>query len=260
MVKIDKVFLINLNINKDRLERAKSELSYLGPPYSNFERFEAIYGKAKSDEEIFALTSISAYKTIKEGRSLHYELPSKGAVGCALSHYTLWKRMVDENINNALIFEDDIICNTNTKEINEYIDNIPNDYGIAFLDHINNGGKPYTPINNYWLINNDTNIFVTSAYVININGAKRLLSRAYPIDMQVDSYINYFSKYYPDFIRYYSGKRLLYQSNITTNIQDRCVTCFRNDNIDSMINDKILLSLFGIGILGFIFAVYLSCR
>lgn len=31
-----------------------------------------------------------------------------GEVGCFLSHYNIWKKIVDENLKDALVLEDDI--------------------------------------------------------------------------------------------------------------------------------------------------------
>lgn len=38
----------------------------------------------------------------------HKRPMTMGEVGCFLSHYNIWKKMIEQNITDALILEDDI--------------------------------------------------------------------------------------------------------------------------------------------------------
>jgi glycosyl transferase family 25 len=44
---------------------------------------------------------------------------SNGEIGCVLSHLKIWKQMVDENIEYALIFEDDCAATTNIQYLEQ---------------------------------------------------------------------------------------------------------------------------------------------
>ncbi len=90
------VFLINLDRDKERLEHMDSMLRSLGIPY---ERFSAIYGK-----EIDAYSFVDDAKMRRvEGRQL-----SPGDIGTALSHRSVYERIVEANLPYALILEDDV--------------------------------------------------------------------------------------------------------------------------------------------------------
>ena len=65
-----------------------------------YEFFPAVYGKEiKNIDTVY--DKRRALKTIK--RELN-----PGEIGCALSHRAIYKKMIDENIRQALILEDDI--------------------------------------------------------------------------------------------------------------------------------------------------------
>jgi GR25 family glycosyltransferase involved in LPS biosynthesis len=60
----------------------------------SFEWFDAVDGHSLPIEEF-----------VKEG----IEMKCRGSCGCALSHKRLWKKIVDEDIDRAIVFEDDVI-------------------------------------------------------------------------------------------------------------------------------------------------------
>ena len=59
----------------------------------------------------------------------------KGVIGCALSHFYLWKKIVDENIESCIISEDDINLKDNFIKNLNYILNIKKNNEIIFLYH-----------------------------------------------------------------------------------------------------------------------------
>ena len=91
-------FVINLDRRPDRLHFVKAQLDDLRIP---FERFPAIDGQTMSPEQ---------KNVFDESRFLLEckKMPVIGEIGCALSHRAVWQRMVDENLDYALILEDDI--------------------------------------------------------------------------------------------------------------------------------------------------------
>jgi GR25 family glycosyltransferase involved in LPS biosynthesis len=57
-----------------------------------------------------------------------------GEKGCFISHLRIWNHIVNNNIEYALIFEDDaILCDGFLEKYNHFINNIPNDCDIAFI-------------------------------------------------------------------------------------------------------------------------------
>ncbi len=95
-----KVFLINLDKNPDRLAAADAQLKRLGVEY---ERFPAVYGKALPEEE--KRRAVNRFRWwCAVGRTIR-----DGEIGCALSHYAIYRRMVEERIPMACVLEDDVL-------------------------------------------------------------------------------------------------------------------------------------------------------
>jgi len=94
-----KTFVINLDKNPDRLASMKRQLDAFG---IEFERFPAIYGKNLTKAEL--RRCYNRFRSILvNGKPMQL-----GEIGCALSHALVYKRMIEENIPVALIFEDDV--------------------------------------------------------------------------------------------------------------------------------------------------------
>ena len=101
------IYLINLDKDKDRLAIIDSQLRTLGISY---ERFSAIYAKDIPIEKIAKYVNRFRWWCCI-GRKI---LP--GEIGCALSHYSIYKTIIEKKIDYACIIEDDIIINENFKE------------------------------------------------------------------------------------------------------------------------------------------------
>jgi GR25 family glycosyltransferase involved in LPS biosynthesis len=99
---IDKIFFINLDRSKDRLEKCFIQ----GKKYNlQLERFPAIEG---------------AKITRKQKKDVHpicqYFLCTNGMIGCGLSHFYILKKIVEEKIQTSIIMEDDFIWREDTTE------------------------------------------------------------------------------------------------------------------------------------------------
>ncbi len=94
-----KIFVINLKSSVLRRKTMEGQLNKLGLP---FEIFEAVQGSEVTDQEIATYFNMDFYNK-------RPDIYSPGMVGCTLSHYFLYKKIVEENIGVALILEDDMI-------------------------------------------------------------------------------------------------------------------------------------------------------
>jgi GR25 family glycosyltransferase involved in LPS biosynthesis len=119
-----------------------------------------------------------------------------------MSHLLIWKKIIDENIDQSIIFEDDCIFNEDFNEkLAEIITNeIPNNFLILFL-----GGKI---IKNYMSntdikfshnvsIKNDKHPYGTFSYIISKQGAELLYNYAmneFRGNLGVDYFIDEFLK------------------------------------------------------------------
>ena len=177
-------YLINLEERKDRFDITNNLLNNYN--FTNVIRFPAIIGKNISKDELIKLVEPTAMKSILDNyRTKHYEL-SYGAVGCYLSHINIWKKLELNNLDYILIFEDDTLPNFNFTDLQKIIKTyVPNDWDIFLL-----GGK-YNRckyINNY--VRKIYSFYETHAYVINKKGALKLISKAFPIKKQIDSWLS----------------------------------------------------------------------
>jgi GR25 family glycosyltransferase involved in LPS biosynthesis len=130
---VDKVYVINLEKDSEKLNSVTNELNY---QHIVFERFDAINGKSIKHDSRFTefCNNYCGY----------------GIKGCALSHRTIWEESLKNNYEYIAVFEDDIIFNKdfNTNlQLNYYT--IPNDFDIIYLGSAFNCGDTslYNTIN-----------------------------------------------------------------------------------------------------------------
>jgi GR25 family glycosyltransferase involved in LPS biosynthesis len=192
-----KSYIINLEKYKNKYNLCLNKLNKINI-YP--ERFNAIYIDDENSDYIKSITYPSVQYTIKNGRYAHNNIGSKGAIGCYLSHITLWKMLLESNEDIFLIFEDDIDINKNiinfNNNLNKDLNNInKEDWDIIFLGYydFNNIFNSSYDKNNKCYKKINYNIYGTHSYIINKNGAQKLLKNAFPIIDQIDSYISYMS-------------------------------------------------------------------
>mgnify|MGYP000676827977 CR=1 FL=1 len=105
-----KTYIINLDKDTDRLSYMSSQLTSLG---LSFERFPAILGSTYD----FSNEYNESLCIEKNGKPMN-----TGELGCALSHRNVYRKMLEEGVEYALIFEDDIcIKNKDFKHIRQEI-------------------------------------------------------------------------------------------------------------------------------------------
>lgn len=84
---VDKILFINLETRKDRLESITSELKKQNVSEDKIHRINA-----------------------------HYT-PGNGHLGCSKSHYDALQYAIDNDLNNVLIFEDDFLFSSSSKDL-----------------------------------------------------------------------------------------------------------------------------------------------
>ena len=250
-MKIDKIFIINLKSRNDRLMKMRLLIDTLNIDKNLIEIFEAVDGMDITDSEINSTLSISALDTLYNKSNNHKDIRTKGAIGCYLSHYKIWEKVVNNNLDNVLIFEDDLILDVDIKEFEEYLNSIPQDYDVAMLswfslwfDLLNNPKKKII-INNYWNKYNSINVFSCGSYLISRKGAEKLIKNAFPICYQVDAYINILNNIDTTFVRYIANISAFKQNNSKTDIQINCKECDITEKINTMYNKKYNIETFG---------------
>ena len=106
-MKLPPIYTINLDRDVERWHRMKHIMKSAGL-LSSVKRFSAIDGKNLNSDQFDEGTTWLARK-----------LQPIGVLGCALSHISLWRKIVDENIPFAIILEDDVELVPNFREVLE---------------------------------------------------------------------------------------------------------------------------------------------
>jgi len=191
-MKIDKVYLINLDKSKDRLEQSDFELKKLGGIFKEYQRVSAVDGKQLSEEYIKSITTQYSYYFLNNPRDTHYQFDTKGGIGCALSHIKVWKDMIDNNYENIIVFEDNFTID-DIEKFNKTLYNIPKEATIGYFFYgLFHDNMLITKINDYWKIIDDLYVTGTRCYFLNIKLAKDLLKNSFPIEIHIDFYINFY--------------------------------------------------------------------
>lgn len=169
-------FIINLASSTERRAIMAAQCDAAGLDY---EFIQAVNGSLLTEAEIAQHT-----------RTVNYAF-KPGEIGCTLSHLTIYRKMVNENITQALILEDDALLTPALSAVLsstalQLPDNSPT---VVLLSRVNKY------VNNVIAAVTDTaalypvySATTSHAYVINLAAAKRLLSLLYPVWMAADKW------------------------------------------------------------------------
>ena len=139
-----------------------------------------------------------------------FQLPSKGAVGCALSHYAVWEQCLANQYPVVVMEEDVIFENAHTASaVLNALNTLPPDAMYASLIHTPYSVWNFTSpdrrlidsVHDGWYELN-LGVLGTQCYYLSPKGAKILLEHAYPVAFQVDVYISTVAYTNPDFRAY----------------------------------------------------------
>jgi len=114
---VDKVYVINLDKDTERLRRIDRQLRAQGIEY---ERFSAIVGsQVASDSRLNPLCN---------------QFCTDGMKGCALSHHTIWERAIEHGYTSILIFEDDAIVPDDLNErMRSTMSRLPSQWDLVYI-------------------------------------------------------------------------------------------------------------------------------
>jgi len=161
---IDVIYWINLDRSVDR--RQRMEKMFEDPAFAEKKiiRISAVDGKAHNIDQVL--------NTNFQG--MQPERFTKVEYACLLSHLNIIKQFSESNNKTALIMEDDMTLEFKPywkKPVKQIMENAPNDWETIQLCYIISNMVPqkiYTK--------NTGNLFSTGAYIINQNGAEKILN------------------------------------------------------------------------------------
>ena len=177
-------FIISLEKDKERTNYLKNEVY---PKLTNYFKCAAFDAEEDDPNEVLKENNIFVADTFIEKCNV-------GQLGCFLSHFQLWKYIVVQKLDMAIILEDDVKIYKNFNRIVDTIhENLPVkfDYVHLFI-HPDKQNIEYLEGKEGDIIPAEDN-FGTVAYLISFRGAKRLikLTEMLKIQAPVDRQINF---------------------------------------------------------------------
>ena len=145
---------------------------------------DASDGKKLSREELQKYSKRHALKAKRR------EL-STGEIGCALTHAKIYQQMLDENLEEVLILEDDIVITQDLLHVLLQRRNFPPEWeAVNFANTWAQAIPLGEPVcKNYRICRFKGIANRTSAYLINRQGAKKLIEHVYPIRLPADDLV-----------------------------------------------------------------------
>uniref|UniRef100_A0A8P4FZS8 procollagen galactosyltransferase n=1 Tax=Dicentrarchus labrax TaxID=13489 RepID=A0A8P4FZS8_DICLA len=183
------VFMINLVRRSDRRERM---LRTLYEQELSCKVVAAVDGKAlnKTDIESMGIKMLPGYKDPYHGRPL-----TKGELGCFLSHYNIWKEIVDRGLQTSLVIEDDlrfeVFFKRRLQALLQEVTTHKLDWDLIYIGRkrmqVDHSETPVPNIHN--LVEADYSYW-TLGYMLSLQGAQKLL-RAEPLTkmLPVDEFL-----------------------------------------------------------------------
>lgn len=177
-----KTFIINLEKDTERKKDIVSQCMVFNLDYTVI---PAVDGRGLSEDELNKLIDPEKSKGM-----------TRGEIGCSLSHYNIYKKIIDDNIEHALILEDDAQLEHNVDKALELLEkNVSDSPTIVLLGPINK----YASLNSKKLSDEFKMVNVLEAalshgYFINKSAAKKLVHFLHPIWLEADRWA-YFRDY-----------------------------------------------------------------
>lgn len=175
-----KAFVVNLDRHPERLASIDAQLRGLNLPYERIAAFDGAKLSQAALDEVYD----SALCQSSLGREL-----ARGEVGCAMSHLTIFQRILDDRLGVACVFEDDAYLSDalpQTLDALLYLAEL-NEPLVCLLTHV---GR-YTEwgarnLNSGQKICKTVHAYCTHGYVINSAAAKTLLAHNKKINHPID--------------------------------------------------------------------------
>lgn len=172
----DMIYILSLIERYDRrylIEKQLKELKIDAPDSNDFIRY--FYGTTFAHNAIIA----NAFNENKKGK-----FTKANEYDCARNHYAIVKICYVLGCNHCLILEDDILFRKNPEILQEYIENLPEDYDIAQFGGFttDNRIKNYcsnlneeSGMNKYWCKHRNVGVWNCSMYALSRRGMEYYL-------------------------------------------------------------------------------------
>ncbi len=176
------IYIISLPDSHERRKNMAAQLNALGLSYEFFDAIDARGTK---------VTDCLDYDSDKRRRYFGRDLTG-GEIGCLLSHKALYQKMLDENIEAAVIFEDDCII---SEQFGAVLDELMGKTHlfdcIRFLGSdkvMKRGGRKVLELTGgHWLVRMPTAPGGAHATLMTLKGVKKLMPHLSPTPYPIDT-------------------------------------------------------------------------
>ena len=194
----------------------KIENYYRKVGFKNVNHFNAIDGRKFKPKDLMIKNIITArsFRDLTCGRESHPGLSSLGAVGCTLSHLSLWEKCVNENMPYMIIAEED----------NRFYNDTVTDKDLSYIENTISNPNTIFIATKIKKERCETSFVGLHFYVVRNDACKAMIKRALPISVQTDWYLaNLVNIGELNVV----GKEIAFQYNVKgTMIQDGCIKCY----------------------------------
>ena len=139
------------------------------------------------------ISLLTAHNIKYKKRRSHYEIDKVGAVGASLSHFACWRALLASSAPAMIVFEDDIELPRDLRDrLAVVMRELPADWDMIQFHwkEAADGRFDCKPVaRSKW--QTCESLMGAFAYMISREGARRLLEKAYPIELHVDAYMNF---------------------------------------------------------------------
>jgi glycosyl transferase, family 25 len=175
------IWVVNLARSPERRQFMQQQFAAL---HLSHRIINATDGKILSREELRKYSKRHALKVKRR------EL-STGEIGCALTHAEIYQQMLDENLEEVLILEDDIVLTQDLLEVLLQRRKFPPGWeAVNFANTWAQAIPLGEPVcKDYRMCRFKGIANRTSAYLLNRQGAKKLIEHVYPIRLPADDFV-----------------------------------------------------------------------
>jgi GR25 family glycosyltransferase involved in LPS biosynthesis len=167
----DKIFIINLERDYER--KKNIEIQFQKENITSYEFIHAVDGQ-NEDLQKYNFQVIPDW--IEPYSS---KIMTKGEIGCSLSHYLLWERIVKEGWKQVMILEDDVVLSPHFSQIleekKEEINQLP--YDLLYIGRRPLNEASEQKISDSFILPKRS--YGTHAYILSLSGAQKLINSNY---------------------------------------------------------------------------------
>lgn len=237
----DPIYVVNMKERKDRWKLFMEQDPAVKA--MNVHRVNAFNGYRLNYKKDRRIALSSRMNIMRNTRRIHQEVATLGAVGCSISHATIWKKILASNAPYAVVMEDDATFTIKElQQINELAKEIPGSAEVWLLGMTRSGSiREPVPRSKWSKVYQFT---ASHAYVITRAAAKKLLEQVFPVEMHIDHYMSNMSVLYEIPMLHHDEFNIPYrgilkkssstttvESNTSQHIKDGCSACHVPDHL-----------------------------